>query len=66
MSAIDGSDLRGGSVASGHYAGCLRSIAVHPNRPEYASVGDDKCLRVWDATTRTLLKVATFDVDARY
>lgn len=40
-------------------------ITVHPNRAEFASVGDDKCLRVWDATTRTLLKIATFDVDAK-
>jgi hypothetical protein len=85
VSAVDGSDLRGGAIASGHSQGFLRTIAgtfpstsahslsyslflsfaVHPSRPEFASVGDDRCLRVWDTTTRSLLKIASFDCDAR-
>lgn len=65
ISAVDGSDLRGGAITSSHSTGLLRNIAVHPHRPEFATVGDDKCLRIWDATTRSLLKIATFDADAR-
>lgn len=81
MSAVDGSDLRGGAIATGHSFGRLRSVGgsfycgcntafsdidlVHPSRLEFASVGDDRCLRIWDASTRSLLKVATFDCDAR-
>lgn len=65
ISAVDGSDLRGGAVTSGHSYGNLWAIATHPKRNEFASVGDDRCLRIWDATTRTLLKVASFDADAK-
>ena len=38
---------------------------MHPNRLEFASVGDDRCLRIWDASTRSLMKIASFDCDAR-
>lgn len=65
ISAIDGSDLRGGACATGHSSGLLRNIVVHPSRMEFASVGDDNCLRIWDTITRSLLKVATFDGNAR-
>ena len=65
ISAIDGSDLRGGACATGHSTGLLRNVAVHPSRMEFASVGDDNCLRIWDTITRSLLKVATFDGNVR-
>lgn len=65
ISAIDGSDLRGGPLASGSCAGSLRSVACHPSKHEFVTVGDDKRLRIWDMNTHTLIKMATFDTDAR-
>lgn len=65
ISAVDGSDLRGGLITSTHNTGKLRDIAVHPKRHEFATVGDDGRLRIWDMNTKTLLKVATFDAEVR-
>ena len=63
VSAVDGSDLRGGPVVSGHYTGKLNCMATHPSKHEFVTVGEDRRLRVWDMETRTLLKMATFDAD---
>jgi microtubule-associated protein-like 6 len=65
ISSVDGSDLRGGLITSAHSSGCLRGLAMHPKRNEFASVGDDKKLRIWDMNTKTLLKVATFETEVR-
>jgi WD40 repeat protein len=65
ISAVDGSDLRGGLITSAHSSGCLRGVAVHPKRHEFITVGDDRRLRLWDMNTKTLLKVATFDAEVR-
>lgn len=65
ISAVDGSDLRGGLITSTHNVGKLRDIAVHPKRHEFATCGDDGRLRIWDMITKTLLKVATFDAEVR-
>ena len=63
VSAVDGSDLRGGPVVSGHYTGKLNAMASHPSKHEFVTVGEDRRLRVWDMETRTLIKMATFDAD---
>ena len=63
VSAVDGSDLRGGPFVSGHYTGKLNCTATHPSKHEFATVGEDRRLRIWDMETRTLLKMATFDAD---
>jgi len=34
-------------VTSGHCRGQMGSIAIHPLRPEFATTGDDKTVRVW-------------------
>ena len=65
LSAIDGSDLRGGPLASGSCSGLLRSVACHPSKHEFVTVGDDKHLRIWDMNTHTLIKMAAFDTVAR-
>jgi WD40 repeat protein len=63
ISAIDGSDLRGGPIAIGHYSGTVKSIAVHPSKFEFVTVGDDKTLRVYDMNTKSQIKLANFDGD---
>jgi len=63
VSSIDGSDVRGGPVVSGHSWGKLNCLATHPSKHEFLTVGDDKRLRVWDMATKSQLKIATFDAD---
>ena len=63
ISSIDGSDVRGGPVVSGHSWGKLNCVATHPSKHEFLTCGDDKRLRIWDMKTKTQLKVATFDAD---
>jgi WD40 repeat protein len=64
ISAIDGSDLRGGPIAIGHSYAELLSVATHPSKFEFVTVGQDQTLRVFDMSTRTQLKIATFDGEA--
>ena len=40
----------------------MHGIAVHPMKPEYATVGDDGTLRIWDIYTRNLVKSTVFKV----
>jgi len=61
ISAADGSDLQGGPITAGHYAGRVTGVSVHPMKPEFATVGDDGTLRIWDIYTRNLVKSTVFD-----
>ena len=65
ISAIDGSDVRGGPIASGHSTGQLRSVTMHPSKYEFATCCDDCTVRVWDLTTHTMIKMASFDAPGR-
>lgn len=65
ISAIDGSDLRGGALTSGHYIGKIRGVSACSVRPEICTAGDDGTVRVWDLMTHALLKVAKFDAQIR-
>ena len=65
ISAIDGSDLRGGPIACAHFTGKMRCVATHPSKHEFITVGDDKQLRIWDMKSHTLLKIASFDGEVR-
>lgn len=65
ISAIDGSDLRGGPIIVGHSYGDLHCVATHPSKFEFLTVGQDQTLRVFDMSTNTQLKIATFDGEAR-
>ena len=62
---MDGSDLRGGPLACGHTAGAVNGVAACKVRQEICTVSDDGSVRVWDLTTHTLLKVATFNAQIR-
>lgn len=65
ISAIDGSDLRGGPVVKSHAYGMIYGMDVHPSKFEYATVGSDKTIRVIDIKTKTLLKMAQLDCEGR-
>jgi WD40 repeat protein len=38
---------------------CADWLQVHPDRSEYATVGDDGTLRIWDAVSRKQLRMKT-------
>ena len=43
-------------ILKSHYSGELWGLSTHPTRPEYCTVGDDKCLRIWSVESRKLLR----------
>jgi WD40 repeat protein/Ca2+-binding EF-hand superfamily protein len=65
VSAVDGSDLRGGPLACGHSLLELTAVATHPSKHEFASVGNDRLLRICDMNTKTTVKLSSFDAEAR-
>ena len=59
-------DLHDRPLVQGHYDRKLCGLAAHPSRPqEFATVGDDKTVRVWDAEKKSLVKMAVLDTMAR-
>jgi WD40 repeat protein len=51
-----GANLHDGPVITGHFADELWGLAMNPTKAEYATVGDDHSLRIWDVATRKLLR----------
>ena len=57
-------------ITHGHWRGGERSgglwgLATHPTAPEYATVGDDSTLRLWDSITRVAKYVIKLPGPAR-
>ncbi|RHY31148.1 hypothetical protein DYB25_005922 [Aphanomyces astaci] len=52
-------------VTQGHCQDELWGLAVHPAKPEYCTVGDDKTLRVWSTEHRLQLRVKSLECVAR-
>ena len=65
ISAADGADVQGGPITVGHNMGKLCGLAIHPMKAEYATVGDDCSVRVWDIVTKHLVKMTMLDTPAR-
>jgi microtubule-associated protein-like 6 len=61
ISATDGSDVNQGPLIKGHCAFELWGLAVHPTKPQYCTVGDDKTVRVWDIASRKLVSFKELD-----
>jgi WD40 repeat protein/Ca2+-binding EF-hand superfamily protein len=45
-----------GPLVNGHHANELWGLVTHPTKSEFATVGDDKTVRIWSATEKTLLR----------
>ncbi len=65
ISAGDGSNYHAGPVLQGHCRHEVHGLAMSPVKPEYATVGDDQTVRVWDLKTRALIKMVMLDTMAR-
>ncbi len=61
----DGSNVHRGAVLKGHARGQLWGLAMHPERKEFVTVGDDLKLIVWDLTSHVVIKQATLKHKAR-
>ena len=49
-----------------HFEGELHGLCVHPRDPDtFATVGDDKTIRVWSISTKRLLRKAILDCTSR-
>jgi WD40 repeat protein len=49
-----------------HYEGELWGLATHPTDPDvFATVGDDRTIRIWSILARRLLRKAVIDCTAR-
>jgi hypothetical protein len=57
LSSRDGTNLNGDKpVLDGHYKDELWGLAWHPSKAEFATVGDDATLRIWDAKSYRQLR----------
>eukprot|EP00947_MAST-08B_sp_MAST-8B-sp1_P001903 g1903.t1 len=65
LSVSDGSDVNGGPVVQGHCSEELWGLALHPSKVEFATVGDDCTLRIWDCVSRRQLRSAPLGAPAR-
>jgi WD40 repeat protein len=58
ISALDGSDVRGGPVVQGHRFGDINDLDTHPSKLEAVTVGSDRTLRVFDLSLKGQIKLA--------
>ena len=65
ISAIDGSDLRGGPIVKSHAYGNINCADTHPSKFEFVTIGADRTVRVIDMTTKSLLRMAKLDTEGR-
>lgn len=72
ISALDGSDLRGGPIVQSHHnnfsvapvvTAKIMGMDVHPSKFEYVTVGNDNTLRILDMKTRMTLKICKLNVN---
>ena len=65
LSMKDGSNVHRSAALKGHCRGELWGLAMHPERKEFVTVGDDCKLIVWDMTTHTVIKQCSTKHKAR-
>jgi len=62
ISSIDGSVLNHGvPIVRGHCKDELWGLALHPNKDEFSTVGDDRLVQVWDLKTHQLIRKEKLD-----
>lgn len=65
LSMKDGTNVHRSAILKGHSSGELWGLAMHPERKECVTVGDDCKLMVWDLTSHTVIKQTTVKHSAR-
>lgn len=61
----NGSNVHGKALVQAHCKHEVWGLACHPGKPEYATVGDDATLRIWDVNSRSLLKLVKLSTRSR-
>mmetsp|Transcript_35886 Transcript_35886/g.43216 ORF Transcript_35886/g.43216 Transcript_35886/m.43216 type:complete len:2035 (-) Transcript_35886:445-6549(-) len=59
ISTSDGCDINRGPIATGHFHGKLLGLTIHPLKPEFCTVGDDKTVRIWDIASKHIIRYNT-------
>ena len=57
LNAMEGTNLHDGCLLQGHCKDEVWGIAVHPQKGEVATVGDDRTLRIWSLKTHSLISM---------
>jgi microtubule-associated protein-like 6 len=65
LSSINGADLHGGPIATSHCVNEVWGLAVHPNKPVFATAGDDKTIRVWNYDNHEQTDLLKLDTPCR-
>ena len=65
ISTSDGENLHGGNLMEGHSAEELHGLATHPIKDQFATVGDDAILHVWDVFQYTAVSSVPLEMPAR-
>ena len=65
IGAGDGENLHSGPLLEGHCGNELWGLAVNPTKDEFATVGDDAHLRVWDIFTHMTIITVPIEMAAR-
>ena len=66
ISLVDGANLNGtGALIKGHYKSQLWGLSTHPTKPNYATLGDDGVVRIWDAMLFKEIKHLALDTGGR-
>ncbi|GMI53436.1 hypothetical protein ScalyP_jg569, partial [Parmales sp. scaly parma] len=53
---LEPADVNSGPLATGHSSDQLWGLAAHPIKEEYATVGDDKKVNLWDLASHQLVR----------
>jgi microtubule-associated protein-like 6 len=65
MDSADGRNLHGGSIVAAHSHARVCGLSPHPMNPHiFASVGDDRSVRIWDSKTHSQIRMAILDSKA--
>lgn len=65
IGAGDGENMHSGPLLEGHGGNELWGLAVNPTKDEFATVGDDAHLRVWDIFTHMTIITVPIEMAAR-
>jgi len=66
LSAKDGSNLqKDGPLEQGHFESISAGLSINPKGTTFATVGDDKTLRIWDIIEHNIVKYTQIEMASR-